>query len=102
LKNLTVEQAAKAPMRNVLTRCVGVAETVYPDLFFGTPKSGVTYMLCSDGFRHYVNEDELKCYLRPAGINGPEHTKHREAMLIELNKRRGETDNISVITIHAL
>ena len=101
LKNLTPEQAAKAPMQNVLTRCVGVSETVFPDLFFGVPRSGVTYMLCSDGFRHHISEEELRFYLLRSEDDGEIFDiRQRTHMLIEKNKQRGETDNISVIAIY--
>ncbi len=99
LGNLTKEQADHSSIQNVLTRCVGVQEEVYPDLFFGEVQRDAVYMLCSDGFRHRITEDEMQKYLRrPA--EGSLQMKRQEEYLIELNKQRGETDNISVITIH--
>ena len=98
-KMLTKEQADHSSIQNVLTRCVGVQEEVYPDLFFGEVQRDAVYMLCSDGFRHRITEDEMQKYLRrPA--EGSLQMKRQEEYLIELNKQRGETDNISVITIH--
>ena len=63
LGNITLEQAEIAPIGNVLTRCVGVAETVYPDLFFGDIEKDTIYMLCSDGFRHRITSEEIREYL---------------------------------------
>lgn len=99
LGNLTREQAETAPGRNVLTKCVGVQESVRPDMFFGTPVGNTTYMLCSDGFRHLITPDEMREHLMPVGEAGISGMKSQEEYLIELDKRRGETDNISVITI---
>ena len=99
LGNMTPEQAELAPMKNVLTRCVGVEEHVYPDMFFGTPRKDTVYMLCSDGFRHCVSANELHEFLFAKNSSDPERMKQQAQALVELNKQRGETDNISVITI---
>lgn len=98
--NLTREQAESAPMGNVLTRCVGIGGDAYPDLFFGDTKEGAIYLLCSDGFRHHISESEIVEYIcgsdRGIGMEG------RQKLLIALGKQRGETDNISVITIQCI
>lgn len=99
LGNMTPEQAELAPYKNVLTRCVGVAELVYPDMFFGTPQKNTIYMLCSDGFRHCVSTNEIYEFLFGKNRNDPEQVKTQAEKLVEINKQRGETDNISVITI---
>ena len=96
---MTSKQAAQAPMKNVLTRCVGVEESVSPDFFFGTPRKGTVYMLCSDGFRHCVTAGEMHEFLLAKNSGDPEQMKTQAEALVELNKQRGETDNISVITI---
>lgn len=95
--NLTRRQAESAPMGNVLTRCVGIEDEVYPDLFFGRPKEGAVYLLCSDGFRHRAAEEEIIAQL--FGGDAERDMESRQEALVELVKERGETDNISVITI---
>lgn len=100
LGNITKEQAEHAPMRNVLTKCVGVEEHVYPDLFFGAVQKNLVYMLCSDGFRHCITEKELQEHLYMYRKKDPLGMKKQEEYLVALNKQRGETDNISVITIY--
>ena len=99
LGNMTPEQAESAPMKNVLTRCVGVEEYVYPDIFFGTPRKDTVFMLCSDGFRHCVSPSELHEFLLVKTRSDPKRMKTQAETLVELNKQRGETDNISVIAI---
>lgn len=100
LGNLTPEQAALAPGQNVLTKCVGVEESVYPDMFFGDTRRNAVYLLCSDGFRHKLSAEEMRGYLMPDDCQSISEIKNREEYLIELNKQRGETDNISVLTIY--
>ena len=58
-------------------------------------------MLCSDGFRHKLTMEEMQEYLLYAVRRKPLQMKRQEEILIEFNKQRGETDNISVITIYA-
>lgn len=98
--NLTKEQSESAPMKNVLTRCVGIEEEVYPDMFFGDTKNGAVYLLCSDGFRHQISESEIvdQIFYNDAGYS----MEQRQELLIALDKERGETDNISVITVQCV
>lgn len=98
--NLTKEQAESAPMNNVLTRCVGIETEVYPDMFFGGTREGGMYLLCSDGFRHHISEKEIISHLYndDSGFN----MEKRQELLVEMNKQRGETDNISVIVIQCI
>ena len=99
LGNLTREQAATSPMKSVLTRCIGVVESVEPDFFFGEAKRDAIYMLCTDGFRHVITPDEIKEGLYTSTLRDPSRLPYQERMLIDLNMKRGEKDNISVITI---
>lgn len=101
LGNLTPEQAEASPARSMLTRCVGVAPTVQPDMFYGPVQKGASYMLCSDGFRHCITPEEIREHLLTKVKQDPSAIKQQEEMLVEYNKQRGETDNISVITIYA-
>ncbi len=99
LGNMTPEQAEASPIKSVLTKCVGVAPSVCPDLYFGTPTKGAVYMLCSDGFRHHISQDEMKRYLLPARDEDIDCLQNNAEFLVELNKKRGESDNISVISV---
>ena len=98
--NLSEEQALASPIKSVLTRCVGVSTHVYPDLFFGDTGRGTTYMLCSDGFRHKISKEEMAEHLLPSSNNIDLCMKTGIYTLIERNKARGETDNISVINVY--
>jgi serine/threonine protein phosphatase PrpC len=96
---LTEEEARTDSRRSVLLQCVGASDMVYPDMFFGDTKVNVVYMLCSDGFRHEITEDEMFAYLNPGVMIDVDGMKQNMDSLIELNKQRRERDNISVITI---
>lgn len=99
LGNLTHEQAKNDPRRSVLLQCIGASDAVYPDIFIGNSKKDAVYMLCSDGFRHEILEDEIYAYLNPNVMCDDVSMKTNMTSLIELNKQRNERDNITVVTI---
>ena len=96
---LTPEAAKTDPRRSVLLQCVGVLDEVYPDMFFGETKLNATYMLCSDGFRHEISNEEIYHFLNPNVMVIADGMKQNMESLIEINKQRQERDNISVVTI---
>ncbi len=99
LGNITPEQARVDSRRNVLLQCVGASDNVYPDMFFGDVKQHAVYLLCSDGFRHEISEQEIFELLQP-GMLLDSNTMERNAReLIERNKQRNERDNISVALV---
>lgn len=99
LGNLTPEEAERDSRRSVLLQCIGASDEVYPDMFFGDTKLNAVYMLCSDGFRHEITEDEIHQYLNPNVMVDADGMKQNMDALIDLNKQRQERDNISVVSI---
>lgn len=99
LGNMTPEQALRDERRSVLLQCIGASESVYPDMFTGEVKQNACYMLCSDGFRHEITEDEIYQMFSPAVLNSEDAMNQNTVSLIELNKQRMERDNISVVLV---
>lgn len=99
LGNITEEEAKVDSRRSVLLQCVGASDSVYPDLFFGDTLPNCVYMLCSDGFRHEITEQEIFDYLRPDVMVSEETMRVNMEALIDMNKQRQERDNITVVTI---
>jgi serine/threonine protein phosphatase PrpC len=99
LGNITAAQAKTHPRQNVLLQCVGIIDNVDAIFWRGETKKDAVYMLCSDGFRHLVTEDEIYKAFRPEEMESAAIMKERQKRLIDLNLSRGENDNISVITI---
>ena len=56
-------------------------------------------MLCSDGFRHVISDAEIYEKLNPAILFDENNMSINSKQLIELDKSRGETDNISVALV---
>lgn len=96
---ITMEQAATDPQRSVLLQCIGASDYVEPDFFGGPVAPGQTYLLCCDGFRHVVSPAEMFEALGPGRCQSTNAIEQALAQLTELNKSRGETDNISAILI---
>ena len=96
---LTIQEAMNHPKRNVLLQCIGASAFIQPDFFEGEVKSGEVYLLCSDGFRHIITEDEMFEQLNPQRLTDVNVMKRAALYLTDLNKSRRETDNISVIVI---
>ncbi len=112
LGHMTKEQAMNDSRKNVLLQCIGVNEKVTPDFLYGDIKEDTTFLLCSDGFRHVISDEELMQYGK-INLTGYDFTKYtREEILdcmqkqleylVELNKHRGEKDNISAILIRSV
>lgn len=85
--------------KNQLTKCVGSFGYMRPDFRMGTFRNGQAMLLCSDGFRHHIVENELTDVLNPAVIVKEEQAERRLREIGEACMKRGETDNLSAIYI---
>lgn len=99
--NMTPEQAKIDPRRNALTQCIGVEGDVTPEIKFGNIENGTNYMICSDGFRHVLSEEEIFGGLSPERITTKSSMQAKLRELIETVKSRKESDNISAAMFRA-
>lgn len=98
--NMTPEQARIDRRRSILLQCVGASRNMMPDIIIGKTRRGA-YMLCSDGFRHEISPAEIYGSLNPINLLNKDAMHNNVRYLIDLNKKRRERDNISVILIKA-
>ena len=98
---ITAEQALIDPRRSILLQCIGASEHIAPDFFSDEILPDAVYMLCSDGFRHEISQEELFQYLNPAVMCSSQEMKQQIDELIRLNKERMEKDNITCVAIRA-
>ena len=96
---MTPEEAKVDPRRSVLLQCVGASATVVPDFLKGKIQKNSVYLVCSDGFRHQISEEEIMEKLGPKASKTVEEMKYGCVYLTELVKNRKETDNITVAAI---
>ncbi|MCM1115502.1 MAG: protein phosphatase 2C domain-containing protein [Clostridium sp.] len=97
--NMTAEQAKIDPRRNVLLQCIGASKIVEPQYLELDAKCNTTYMLCSDGFRHKISEKEIHQAFLPSVLMSKQTMMINSKQLIEIDKDRNETDNITVLLI---
>lgn len=96
---LKPEDVNKDTRQNVLLQCIGASTVVHPEYVEGKVTSGDVYMLCSDGFRHEISNEEFLERLSGSRLENEETMKDSLLELIRLNKMREEKDNISAILV---
>ena len=100
---ITPEQARTHPKRNMLLQCIGASKQTVPEMSFGSIRSGEAYLLCTDGFRHFISNDELFSVFgrtdAPLTEDGIRDDINR---VITLVMQRGEKDNITAVVVRAV
>jgi protein phosphatase len=91
---LTLEQARYHPYSNVITRCVGAAEEVEPDLYEGAVEAGDLFLVASDGLTGMVDDRRLEQLL----LSRATPDRLVAALIAEANGRGG-LDNITSIVV---
>ena len=86
---------------NQLTKCVGSFGYERPDFKMGVLREGQSVLLCSDGFRHFIDESELADALRPEQIREEEQIARRLREIGNACMKRGERDNLSAVYVKA-
>jgi PPM family protein phosphatase len=90
--DLSAEQLAELP-RNVITRALGMQDSVMVDVTTDSPEIGDCYLLCSDGLNGMLTDEEIQEIL----INERENLEAAPAALIARANEKGGEDNITAI-----
>lgn len=101
-QRMTVAEAKVDRRSSILLQCVGASKVIEPDVQTGTLLENDAFMLCSDGFRHQVSDEEMYGIIAPPLLTSEKVMKKTLVDLVELNKARGEKDNITAILIKAI
>jgi protein phosphatase len=91
---ITRAAARRHPRRNVITRALGVEQTVKCDVFRPELKQGDVLLLCSDGLSNLVEEDEMLSALKECGEPEPFCSA-----LMQLALERGAPDNVTAVAL---
>ena len=94
LGQITAEEAATHPQRNVLYRALGQGEPLEPDIFTAPLPQGGHLMLCSDGLWGLVTQENILEL-----VNSSASPQLACKKLIESANAAGGPDNISAILI---
>lgn len=93
MPDLTEEQQAEVP-RNVITRALGMQDTVSVDLVADDPQPGDAYLLCSDGLSGMLADQDI--YDIMSSTRDPSEICRR---LIEEANDQGGEDNITALVV---
>ena len=96
---ITQEQGKTANYRNILLQCVGVNDDVEPDYYFGKIEPEMSFVICSDGFWHLIEDADLIKRLQSRSIYNKMVLQQNLTELTNMAMERGERDNVSVVGI---
>lgn len=94
---ITPEEAKTAPYGNVITRALGIQESVEADTLYVELMPGDEFVIASDGLHGYLADDELPSLIKE-GVPQEDATKR----LIAVANERGGKDNVTVIDVRVL
>ena len=95
LDQLTQEEAAEHPQKNVLYRALGQSETIEVDTLTRRLPSKARLLLCSDGLWNQVPERDIQDIVKQG--SNPQDSCNK---LVALANKHGGVDNVSVILLH--
>jgi PPM family protein phosphatase len=93
--DLTRDQAAEHPQKNLITRALGAEEEVEVDTAVLPVKSGDRFLLCSDGLSDMVPEGRILEIL----ADSPDDSETPARTLLSAALDAGGTDNVTVVVV---
>ena len=93
---MTVEEAERSEMQNVIVRALGSEDIVEPDLEDHEFAPGDVLLLCTDGMSRYVKEEKMLEVL-----SGEDSFSEACEALIEAAKAGASDDNITCLLVRA-
>ena len=91
----TPEEAAENTPKNLVTRALGIEQSVEVDVQEQDLEAGEIYLLCSDGLNDMVDDEEIHLTLSKYSANLDEAATE----LVRLANEKGGKDNISVVLV---
>jgi protein phosphatase len=91
------EEQRKFPHKNVITRALGMRDTVQVDVLVQDIADGDLFLLCSDGLSGMVEDAKLLSVLTTTS-----NLEQAVAELVEAANHAGGTDNITVLALQCL
>ncbi len=91
---LNRSEARFHPNKNIITRAIGVNETVEPDFFEVNLEAGDTVLMCSDGLTNMLEDETIERIIKE---NDDPETAAKN--LVKCANENGGKDNIAIIII---
>ncbi|WP_263358290.1 Stp1/IreP family PP2C-type Ser/Thr phosphatase [Acidicapsa ligni] len=94
LGRMTRAEAARSPLRNVITRALGTQGSVTPDVIEIETDPGDIFLLCSDGLTRELSDEKIEALL-----NTPATLDEICTQLVQAANKAGGHDNITCLII---
>jgi protein phosphatase len=91
---ITAEQAATSSIKNLVTRALGVDESVSLEVNEHSVRAGDLYLMCSDGLSDMIEDDGITRI-----VSSVVPLEQKAKQLIDLANENGGRDNISVLLV---
>jgi len=95
--DMTEEEERNFPHKNVITRALGMRETVQVDIKAHQIQSGDLFILCSDGLSGMVPDEQI-LYI----ASNAKSLERAVAELVDAANRAGGTDNVTTLLLQCL
>ncbi len=102
---LSEEEALTSASRNLITRALGIADTVDVDVIEGDCRIDDLYLLCSDGLTDLVTDEEITGIFKQHSDGNGYSASNLESIAVSLvssANERGGKDNISTVLVARL
>ncbi len=96
---ITPEQAAVDRRKNILLQSVGITDQVSMHFYSGYTRDDACYLVCCDGFWHFIEDEELVRFLSAGQIRDNRQLRRHLNFLVETDMARGEKDNITAVAV---
>jgi PPM family protein phosphatase len=91
---ITEAEAARHPLRNVITRSLGAGSMPAVDLWILPPQVGERFLVCSDGLNGELDDDQVRALL-----DTHEDPHDAAVALVDAAVAAGGRDNVSVVVV---
>lgn len=95
--DMTEDEERNFPHKNVITRALGMRETVQVDIRAHQVEDGDTFVFCSDGLSGMVPDPQMGEI-----VTNAKSLERAVAELVDAGNRAGGTDNITVLVLQCL
>jgi serine/threonine protein phosphatase PrpC len=94
---MNLEEAKASPLQSVITRAIGTAESVEPDIFKGDLEAGDIVLLTSDGLTRYADAKAIAALILSCST-----LAEACQALIDRAKQQGAVDNVTCLLVQLL
>jgi protein phosphatase len=94
---MNLEEAKASPLQSVITRAIGTAESVEPDIFTGDLEAGDIVLLTSDGLTRYADSKIIAALILSCST-----LADACQALIDRAKEHGAVDNVTCLLLQLL